>query len=102
STLNPFETSAVFEANILQEVYDTLLAFTPYIPTTGSQIIGYMSNSYKLVSHTGAVGEADPLCPSLAALPAGGLALKPDALIRYVDANGNNLWNFGQSIGYVN
>ena len=100
STLNPFETSTVFEANILQEVYDTLLAFTPYIPTTGSQIIGYMSNSYKLVSHTGAVGEADPLCPSLAGLPAVGLALKTDPLIRYVDANGNNVWNFGESVVY--
>jgi hypothetical protein len=48
----------------LQEVYDALLTFTPYIPTTGPQIIGFMVNSYALVSHTGAVGTADANCPA--------------------------------------
>jgi hypothetical protein len=64
SNLNPFEFTTVFEFNILQEIYDALLAFTAYIPNTGPQIIGYMANTYSLVSHTGAVGTTDANCPA--------------------------------------
>jgi hypothetical protein len=64
SSLNPFEFTTVFEFNILQEIYDSLLTFTAYIPTTGPQIVGYMANTYSLVSHTGAVGATDANCPN--------------------------------------
>jgi hypothetical protein len=64
SSLNPFEFTTVFEFNILQEVYDSLLTVTPYIPGTGAQIIGFMANTYQLVSHGGAVGATDANCPA--------------------------------------
>jgi hypothetical protein len=52
SSLNPFEFTSPSEFNVLQEVYDTLLRVTPYIPTSGPQIIGWMADSYKLVQHS--------------------------------------------------
>ncbi|HTD19676.1 MAG TPA: hypothetical protein VK667_09125, partial [Ktedonobacteraceae bacterium] len=64
SILNPFLSTSVFEFNILQEVYDSLLTVAPYIPGTGAQIIGYMANTYSLVSHSGAVGTTDANCPA--------------------------------------
>jgi len=51
-TLNPFLFTRTSERNILQEVFDPLLASTPYIPGTGAQIIGYMANTYQLVQHS--------------------------------------------------
>src|SRR2546428_5008142 len=59
STLNPFEYTTPYEGNVLQEVYDTLLRVTPYIPTSGAQIIGWMANNYTLVTHS-----TDSNCPA--------------------------------------
>ena len=67
SSLNPFTFTTVFEFNILQEIYDGLLAFTPYIPSTGTQVVGYLANSYSLVTHA-----TDPNCPASASPSTGG------------------------------
>src|SRR5947199_8659021 len=67
SSLNPFTVTTVFEFNILQEIYDGLLAFTPYIPSTGTQVVGYLANSYSLVTHA-----TDPNCPASASPSTGG------------------------------
>ncbi len=64
STFNPFAFSTVSEANVIQEVYDPLLVFSPYVPTSGAQVFGWMANSFALVSHTGAVGTTDANCPA--------------------------------------
>jgi hypothetical protein len=100
SSLNPFEFTTVFEFNILQEIYDALLTFTPYIPSTGPQIVGYMANTYSLVSHAGAVGTTDANCPTSAGFPAAGTGLKTDPHIKYVDLNNNNVWNLGEPVIY--
>jgi hypothetical protein len=94
SSLNPFEFTTVFEFNILQEIYDSLLTFTPYIPSTGPQIVGYMANTYSLVSHSGAVGTADANCP--AGIP----LLQTDPHIHYVETNANNVWEPGETVIY--
>ncbi len=64
SSLNPFTFTTVFEFNAIQEVYDSLLVFSAYVPTSGAQVFGYMANSFGLVSHTGAVGTTDANCPA--------------------------------------
>jgi hypothetical protein len=53
SSLNPFEFYTPYESNVLQEVYDTLLRVTPYIPSSGAQVIGWMADDYKLISPGG-------------------------------------------------
>ncbi len=64
ATLNPFFFTARVEANVIQEVYDSLLVYSPYIPTSGAQVFSYMANSFILVSQTGAVGSIDSNCPA--------------------------------------
>jgi hypothetical protein len=59
SSLNPFEFATPYESNVLQEIYDPLLAVAPYIPGTGAQIIGWMANSYLRVNHS-----TDATCPA--------------------------------------
>ena len=75
SSLNPFEFATPYEFNILQEIYDPLLRLTPYIPTSGLQIIGYMANDYKLVCQTATptCNNVDTGCPAvIGAFPVGG------------------------------
>ena len=64
SSLNPYLFSTIHEANVLQEIYDTLLTIAPYIPRSGSNagvpfILPWMGNGYNLVTHA-----TDPGCPS--------------------------------------
>ncbi len=56
SSLNPFTFNTVVEADIVGEVYDTLLVANPSSPT---QIIGWMVNSYKVETNA-----QDPACPT--------------------------------------
>ncbi|TMI13986.1 hypothetical protein E6H33_09395 [Candidatus Bathyarchaeota archaeon] len=46
TTLNPFSFNTVVEADIVVEVYDSLLVTNPFSPT---QVVGWMVNSYQLI-----------------------------------------------------
>jgi hypothetical protein len=57
SSLNPFSFNTVVEADIVNEVYDSLLVTNPQSPT---QIIGWMANFYQKVAPVA----GSPTCPT--------------------------------------
>jgi hypothetical protein len=58
SSLNPFLSTLSSEQDVLQEVYDPLIASGPYLSGGAPQVIGYMANTFSTVTHT-----SDPNCP---------------------------------------
>ncbi len=62
-TLNPFSATTVTDFDIIQEVYDSLLGFNCYNP---SSLYGYMVNSYQIVQNPGVINptaQTDSNCP---------------------------------------
>jgi hypothetical protein len=62
-TLNPFSATTVTDFDIIQEVYDGLLAFNCYNPAS---LYGYMVNSYQIVQNPGVINptaQTDSNCP---------------------------------------
>jgi len=62
-TLNPFSATTVTDFDVIQSVYDGLLAFNCYAPAS---LYGYMVNSYQIVQNPGVpnpTAQTDSNCP---------------------------------------